>query len=144
MKIGSVCISKQEQLSHATSTRSKMRAVRKVYNDLLFSLMSFDAQYVSKLFRYFNQVMGDFRPHQTIAVLTYLSPFPSFKPAGSSPSDNYLLRRFPLFRLAAASDFSILHDRLKREQSMWFYSIVSMLNSHMENESIHFLRNVIV
>ena len=57
---------------------------------------------------------------------------------------NHLLRRFPLFRLATASDFFIPYDRLKREQSMCFYDIVSMLNSHMENESIHFLRNVIV
>lgn len=44
--------------------------------------------------------------------------------------------------LAAASDFFIPHDNLRRKQSMYFCVIVSMLNSHVENESIHFLRKV--
>jgi len=40
-----------------------------VYSDLLFSLIKCNAQDVGKLNRYFNQVMGDFGPHQTIPAL---------------------------------------------------------------------------
>jgi hypothetical protein len=42
----------------------------------LFYLVKFNAQYVGKLSRYFNQVVGDFGPHQTIQVFTSLSSFP--------------------------------------------------------------------
>ena len=39
-----------------------------------------NAQYVGKLSRYFNQVLGDFGPYQTMPVLKFLSPFlPSTK-----------------------------------------------------------------
>jgi hypothetical protein len=46
------------------------------FGDPLFYLRQFNTQYVCKFYRYFKQVMGDFGPHQTIPVLTYLSPFP--------------------------------------------------------------------
>jgi len=48
-----------------------------VSSDLLFSLIQCNAQYVGKLFRYFNQVLGDFGPHETIQLFKFLSPFPS-------------------------------------------------------------------
>jgi len=38
--------------------------------------MQIDAQNIGKLSRYFKEGMCDFGPHQTIPVLTYLSPFP--------------------------------------------------------------------
>src|SRR5215469_9314662 len=54
-----------------------------VYGDPLFSLIQCNTQYVGKLSRYFDQVMGDFWPHQTIPVLMYLSPSPPYNPAGA-------------------------------------------------------------
>src|SRR6266702_7260006 len=47
-----------------------------VYGEPLFSLIQCNTQYFGKLFRYFNQVLCDFGPHQTIPVLKYLSPSP--------------------------------------------------------------------
>jgi len=61
-----------------------------VDSDPLFSLSQFDAQYLGKLSRYFNQVMGDFGPHQTIQLFKFLSPLPPFDPTGSSSSHNHL------------------------------------------------------
>jgi hypothetical protein len=127
---------------------SKEQQNKEIYPWPLFSLIqcNANAQYVSKLNRYFNQVVGDFGPHQTIPVLTSLSPSPPFNPAGSSSSDNYLLRRFPHFLLAPASGFFTPYDRLKREQRMCFsfmwYSILSLLNGYLANERLHFLRTV--
>ena len=43
----------------------------------LFCLIQRNTQYVGKLNRYFNQVMGDFWTHQTIQLFKFLSPFPS-------------------------------------------------------------------
>ena len=41
-----------------------------VYGEPLFSLIQCNAQYFRKLYRYFNQVLGDFGPHQTKALST--------------------------------------------------------------------------
>ena len=38
--------------------------------------------------------MGDFGPHQTIAVLTYLSPSPHYNSAADGSSHYHLLNRF--------------------------------------------------
>jgi hypothetical protein len=91
-----------------------------IYGEPLFSLIQCNTQYVGKLSRYFNQVMGDFGPHQTIPVLKYLSPSPPFNPAGDGSSHYHLLRCFPLFHIAAASYFFIPYDSLRREHRICF------------------------
>jgi len=42
----------------------------------LFYFSQFNAQYFRKLSRYFNQVLSDFGPHQSIQLFKFLSPFP--------------------------------------------------------------------
>jgi hypothetical protein len=39
-----------------------------LYSESLFFLIQYNAQYVGKLNRYFNQVVGDFGPYQTIQM----------------------------------------------------------------------------
>jgi len=41
-----------------------------VSSHLLFSLIQCNAQYLRQLSRYFNQLLGDFGPHQTKALST--------------------------------------------------------------------------
>jgi hypothetical protein len=85
-EIGDVRVSRQgqQELLHI-ATRHAKRAERMVYGEPLLSLSQFNAQYVRKLSRYFKKVMGDFGPHQTIPVHTYLSPFPPFTKGDLAP-----------------------------------------------------------
>jgi hypothetical protein len=66
-------------------------------NVSLFPLIQCNTQYIGKLSRYFQEVLGDFGPHQTIPVLMYLSPSPSFNPAGSGSSHIIALRSLSLW-----------------------------------------------
>jgi hypothetical protein len=61
-------------------------------SNLVKLLIQCNAQYVGKLSRYFNEVSCDFGPHQTIPVLTYLSPSPPFNPAGYGSNYYHLWR----------------------------------------------------
>jgi len=64
IQIGSVRVCKQEpHESLQIDARHAKRAVRNGLQEFLFSLTQCNAQYVGKLNRYFNQVMGDFGPH---------------------------------------------------------------------------------
>jgi len=82
-----------------SNSSKRNRLLEMVFSDILFPIVKFDAQYLSKLNRYFDKVMGDFGPHQTIQVFTFLFPFPPFNTAGCGSSHRHLLRLFPFFRL---------------------------------------------
>jgi hypothetical protein len=59
--------------------------------NLLLYLSQFNAQYFCKLSSYFNQVLCDFGPHQTIQLFKFLFPFPPLNKGdfGSSWSDPF-------------------------------------------------------
>ena len=61
-----------------------------IYGERLFSLIQCNTQDVGKLNRYFNQVMGDFGPHESVQLFKFLSPSPPFNPASSGESYHHL------------------------------------------------------
>ena len=84
------------------------QCLRVIYPGPIFSFVECDTQYVGKLSRYFEEVLGDFGPHQTIQLFKFLSPFPPFNHAGDGFSYHHLWRRFRHLFSAAASDFLVV------------------------------------
>ena len=99
----------------------------------LFSLSQGDTQYVGKLSRYFNQVLCDFGPHQTIQVFTFLSPFPpSIKVILAPPRVTRLSRgRWCVHRSAPFKVHSCLATRRRVARSTDRFEPFSLLSYHI-------------
>jgi hypothetical protein len=106
-EIGDVRVSRQgqQELLHI-ATRHAKRAERMVYGEPLFSLSQFNAQYVRKLSRYFQQVLGDFGPHQTKCISPFSIPYPSWITIGFTPPGAVLTRSSEQWKMDIAGSFS--------------------------------------